>query len=394
MTTQILADLLAMQEDKQHLQATVSVSSLEVYQRLFASGLNRQTKADLAKHIPRFPASSSHLYNLDFLQEVVSHIYADTPLETADAQDFVREAFPFDINVLAGGNVTITTDMTIGPGASPYLIDADTLTIDGGSLTVISTALTIRANKLVITQSQQSQKPYHIGILGQIGQNGTPGQNGRPYDHPAQAGANASAPSSGICTGAHNGGGGSGGSTGAAGGAGGTGQDGRPNLPANITIAALDSSSAEFILYTKSGPGGNGGNGGTGGTGQTGGSGGHGCNSGCEGTHGGNGGNGGNGGTGGNGGNGGSGADGNPIIITFPSAAKDQLKVISDNAKAGEGGQKGLGGNGGNGGGGGGGGKHKSGGASGGQGNFGVDGKAGLAGQHDGAPGNVSYHFT
>ena len=389
-----LSEFLGKAKTKQQLEARVSVSSLDQYQRLFVGGLTTQTKAELAKHIPRFSADAPQNYNLDFLQEVVGHVYAGTPLKSAEAQAFTRQAFPVDVTVLTGGNVTISTDMTIGPGAAPYLINADTLTIDGGSLTVIATALTIKANKLIITQSQKSQKPYHIGIFGQTGESGTPGQDGRPYTNPAQAGSHASAPSPGICTGASNGGGGSAGSKGAAGEAGQNGKDGLANLPANISIAALDGGSAEVIISTQSGAGGDGGNGGTGGVGQTGGVGGQGCNSGCEGTDGGSGGNGGDGGPGGNGGNGGSGADGNPIVISFPAASKDQLRVISVTAKGGYGGQTGLGGKGGAGGGGGGGGIHKSNGKAGGEGNFGADGKAGLAGQHDGAPGNVTYHFT
>ena len=394
MKYQDILDIVGLNSHEKQITATVKITSVEDFRVLFSGGLTDTQRTNFAKHIPSTAGQENKIYNLDFLEQIVSHVYANTELRSAEAQKFVDEAFPIEIDVLTGENVTISSDMLIGPGARPYLINADTLTIDGGSLTVTSTALTIRANKLVFTQNQKSAKSYHIGILGQTGMNGSKGPDGMPYDSPAQAGSSASAPTPGICSGASNGDGGLAGSSGAEGGSGQNGKDGLANLPANISIAALDESAEGFVIFTQSGMGGDGGDGGTGGSGQIGGHGGQGCNSGCEGTDGGNGGAGGNGGVGGNGGNGGSGADGNPIVITFPTAGKGKLNVISMDAKPGTGGRKGVGGSGGRGGFAGSGGKHKSGGASGSQGKFGADGKAGPIGQHDGSPGNVTYHFT
>ena len=96
------------------------------------------------------------------------------------------------------------------------MINADTLTFSGGSITALTTTLTINANQLQIKTSNDkpSTNPYHVGILGTKGTDGSKGTDCVPYDSPAQDGRNSTPTSAGICTGSGSGGNGSNGNTG------------------------------------------------------------------------------------------------------------------------------------------------------------------------------------
>lgn len=377
------------------LKTLVEVSTPEQFQAIIACNSDEHIRKAYLESLslPELPKEYA-VYN-----EILGNLYGYRDKKTFSDEflAFIKKVFPVYIKVLIGKNVVIDKDMTIGPDALPYVINADTLTFSGGSITALTTTVTINANQLQIIPPgyKHSTKPYHIGILGVKGTDGYKGADGVPYSSPAHAGRNSSAPSPGICSGAASGGNGSNGELGTSGKKGGNGENGRPNGSCNLTIKSIDPDYASsFVIYTKSGSGGNGGIGGTGGQGQDGGAGGHGCESGCECTNGGNGGNGGVGGTGGDGGTGGNGVDGNPIIITFPGASKDLLKPTKDAAPFGTGGTPGNGGDGGNGGSGGKTRSNCSAGTKGGKGKFGTDGKRGTDGTVSGSPGNYIFKYT
>ena len=372
-------------------QTKRQVHSVEEYRNMFLSGISSEQREAFLRALP---GSESYRSDGDALQqEVIAHVYGGVPAKSRDALEFIENVFPVTAMTLEGHDIVISGDQIIGPNHAPYVITADTLTFNGGSLTIIATALTINVKKLLVTSTESSSKPYHIGILGQAGRKGSPGSAGRDYDHPASAGSNDTPSSPGCCFGS----GGRDGDAGGSGTVGGTGHDGTAGLrnqPASIVVDALDPNSSSLVIFTQSGAGGDGGDGGVGGAGQTGGAGGHGCDAGCEGTHGGDGAAGGAGGTGGVGGKGADGIDGNPITVTFPGASKALLQTPHEEAKPGVGGAGGGGGGGGVGGPGGRGGKHARNGSTGSQGKPGEIGKAGAAGTRAGAPGNFVFHFT
>ncbi len=393
----------------------ITIQTIDQFGEIFAAGISEELRKQFSDSLPK---SSSE----DVLRELADYVYGSCyvkeifpvkvkmrkPLSRL-AVEYINKVFPLKAKAVSEHNVVIDKDIVFGPSASPQIINADTLTFDGGSITAVTTSLSINANKLIIT-GKSSSNPYHVGVFGRKGSDGADGNPGKHYTSPAVAGHDSSAPTPGICTGASNGGKGDNGLKGFPGEDGKDGKDGQPNMPANISIAdmgdkskempvfcpscgtanvvILDTETANFVVSTYSGAGG------AGGIGQTGGNGGNGCRTGCEGTDGGQAGDGGDGGDGGNGGNGGNGASGNPITITFPIKDKNYLQTVSTTAPLGSGGDEGRAGVGGDGGTGGAGGKHKTNGSSGGQGKYGEKGKKGADGTRPGAPGNIVFHYT
>lgn len=332
------------------------------------------------------------------MHKIFEHVYnsKSSNNENSDALHFdanESRQFPLTMQKVSTSELVIDKEFVIGPHASPYLIDVDSLVFDGGSITVISTALNIKAKKVTIT-NKPSSKQYHIAILGQAGLKGRTGSKGSEYVSRARDGSNSYAPSPGICTSAGSAGVGSDGKNGGVGGVGGQGNKGIANWPATIEINSFSENSPTLEILLKSGVGGAGGDGGIGGAGQEGGHGGNGCYSGCEGTNGAFGGTGGNGGNGGNGGSGGSGANGNPVHISCPSVSRNLLSVTTESSEVGNVGNGGAGGAGGKGGSGGIGGKHSYNGQNG---SGGENGNSGIAGTNTGTPGSaprVIYNYT
>ena len=375
------------------LETIVKISNHNQYQAIFANNLNDSIKQAFPKALPTLTED----YGL--YKEIMINLYGDKREE--DFSDgflkYLKNVLPTHVNVITGKNVVINKNLVIGPGAFPYVINADTLTFAGGSINVITSTITITANILEIRSSitDESSNPYHISILGDKGADGTKGADGVPYHEPAASGSDAHVPSSGICTGASAGGNADDGFPGTVGKNGQNGENGKPNAPANISIKTINPDYASsFVIFTQSGAGGKGGIGGQGGKGQDGGNGGNGCSSGCECTDGGNGGKGGNGGQGGDGGTGGNGIDGNPIIISFPSSYKNLLKPIKKSASFGDGGDPGNGGEPGEGGKAGSTGSSCSNGATGSIGKYGAYGKKGSNGSESGSPGNFIFNYT
>lgn len=367
-------------EASKTVRSVATINSLDEFKELFAG----QIPDD---HRQAFDAGAAETDDGSHTIAIARSVYGTQKL-SADSRAFADMLFPVKVNAVSGTTVTITDDEVQGPSGPPWLINAQELVFDGGSVTAITTALTIRAD--VLTVVKPSAKPYTVAILGNDGAPGNPGPAGPPYNAPAQAGSNASAPTPGICTGASDGGKGGDGGPGNPGGNAQRGNDGAPNLPASITIKAVSpQNQGIFAVYTRSGAGGNGGAGGAGGRGQDGGRGGNGCDSGCEGTDGGNGGTAGKGGDGGIGGDGGNGVNGNSISLVFPSEAKQFLSKSSDVAPPGKGGAPGAAGKAGSPGGGGSGGKHKSDGQAGSGASDGKQGQPGNDSKKSGAPGNI-----
>lgn len=369
----------------------VTIESLERYKEIFGSDLSDEQRSEFSAQLDLLGKASEEPL-IPQLVRLLDHIHGTGELSSED-EAFAARIFPIAATVVSGDDVTISTDEVIGPSAPPYFINAGTLTFAGGSLTIMNTVCRITADHLVIQEG--GTKPYHVGIMGAPGATGTPpGSVGSSTPGQAQHGKNISPPSPGICTGASDGGKGDPGANGGTGGTGNPGGPGLPSMNANITITALDTPDALFVIATQSGAGGVGGIGGTGGAGQQGGDGGHGCHSACEGTDGGPGGPGGTGGTGGLGGTGGPGTSGLPIQVSFPLAAKAALTTIQNVAPPGGGGAGGPPGAPGAGGNGGSGGKHKSDGSTGSYGGSGSTGTQGNAGTQQGSPAQFSISYT
>jgi hypothetical protein len=372
-----------------HAVATksVNIASIEEFRELFGGRLDEGQRAEFTRNMPadvdpRIPG----------LRWLVEYVFGSRELTPGD-KEFAHALFPLKADMVSGDTVTINSDIVVGPGASPYVIDADTLIFDGGSLTVLSTALMIKVGDLRV--KAPGSRPYHIGIFGTKGATGDTGSDGAPYSGPAQAGSDSSAPTPGICTGAGKGGNGSDGGKGNDGGIGSNGRDGLASMPATITIAAVEpESETQLVISTASGDGGDGGVGGKGGTGQTGGNGGKGCDSGCEGTDGGNGGAAGMGGNGGPGGTGGNGTAGYPISVSFPKDQRGMLQTIVAAAPPGQGGTGGNGGAAGSPGAAGTGGKHSTNGQPGSSASAGNSGDTGSRGAQPGAPGTLDVKYT
>ncbi|MCL7928525.1 hypothetical protein [Halomonas llamarensis] len=368
------------------LEGTATIHSIEDFKELMSDGLtddHRQCFSGLSSG--EAPADDA------MIDALADYVYGTKDL-SPEAKSHAEKLFPVTVAVTSGESVTIESDQEYGPSGPPKLINAGTLTFDGGSITAVTTSLTISADKLKIVKS--GTKSYTVGVLGKQGADGDDCPPSPAYDKPAPRGKDASAPSPGICTGADNGGTGDPGKQGQGGDKGKDGEDGHTNLPASITIRSMDATSpSPFVIYTRSGGGGDGGKGGKGGPGQDGGKGGKGCDSGCEGTDGGDGGKGGNGGNGGNGGPGGNGVSGTQISVTFPRAQQSLLQTITDTAKPGEGGERGASGKAGVGGKGGEGGKHKTNGQHGQSGDHGDHGTPGTSGTKTGAAGNINVSY-
>jgi len=373
-------------ENGEIIDTTVHISDVATLRQLFGGSLTDEQRS-------QFTGGTASSDEHPQMSALIDHVFGSGELSD-ETRTYAGQVFPVQVRLMAGGTVTIDTDLTVGPLAQPYAIIADNLIFAGGSLTMLATSLTIQAGQVSV-KSGSAGKPYHLGILGVDGTQPQQASAGTAYTQPAAAGSNASAPTPGICTGASNGGNGTNGSKGNTGSNGQNGNAGSASYPASITISKFDpASTGVLVLQTQSGAGGTGGQGGDGGTGQDGGSGGSGCDSGCEGTDGGNGGNAGPGGDGGPGGNGTDGINGYPINISFPLASKNMLQTVSLAAPPGG---KGVGGNPGgpgNPGGGGSGGKHKSDGQAGSGSGKGQPGADGSAGTNTGAPGQIIPTFT
>lgn len=376
------------------ITSTITIDSIDEFRSIFGDALTDDHRRKFSNAVNALMTDSENPLSMHpSMVNMMSYVHGDHSYETLDMA-YANMLFPVMIQVVSAADVVINTDRVQGPNASPWVINAGTLTFDGGSVTAITTLLTIVADNLIIKRG--GGKPYHVGVLGADGVTGPAGLPGTAYSGPAKNGSNASAPTPGICTGASNGGNGDDGEKGNDGNIPvSPGKDGQANFPATITIKAFDSSNTSpFVLFTQSGAGGDGGIGGAGGTGQAGGNGGNGCDSGCEGTDGGNGGKGGDGGNGSNGGNGGNGVNGIPISVSFPVAYKNMLSPVSKPANPGIGGKGGQGGKAGDPGSGGSGGKHKSNGVSGGNGKAGNNGNPGLPGTRTGAAGDINISYT
>ncbi|MCB1307301.1 MAG: hypothetical protein KDK30_03930 [Leptospiraceae bacterium] len=387
---QLGQDVEALQRGET-ITSHVTFATIEEFKNFFGAGLTEEQRTAFSLSAPSDGDTGTGL-NHPRMRNLTHYVYGNRAL-TAEDTEYATQIFPVRVAVTSGNQIVINSDQVVGPAASPYSINAGTLVFSGGSLTVITTSLYIKADNLLTQHGGKEQ--YLVGILGQQGRTGDVGGNGEAYKNPAKNGSNASAPTPGICTGASDGGKGDDGKEGNQGGNGGKGDNGHSNLPASISIGAVDpASQIPFVVFTMSGPGGNGGNGGDGGQGQDGGDGGHGCDSGAEGTDGGNGGNAGKGGLGGNGGDGGDAVDGQGISITFPNASKSILQTLPQAAQPGQGGNPGKGGSPGSPGKGGSGGKHKSDGSEGSGASSGDDGKPGNASQKTGAPGQFVINYT
>ena len=366
------------------VQSQAVIQNLADFKALFASDLTDKHRSDFDAQAANSAARAAPGH----LHAVTQSVFGSREL-TAEEEAWSELMFPIAITATSGATVTISDDLVQGPGAPPWLINAQELVFDGGSVTAITTALTITADSVAVVQP--SSKPYTVGILGNKGATGEPGTSGEPYNAPAKAGSDVSAPSPGICTGASRGGTGQNGLPGNPGQPGQRGQDGQPNMPATILIKAVSpKNNGTFAIFTQSGPGGDGGTGGDGGPGQNGGRGGNGCDSGCEGTDGGDGGTGGKGGDGNVGGPGGNGVPGNTIHLSFPSTPPGVLATLSASAPYGKGGSGGKGGAAGQPGDGGSGGKHSTNGQRGTGTTNGAAGQKGSDGTQSGAPGNFS----
>lgn len=368
----------------------IEVKSIVEYRAIFGA-------AQTSEHRAAYTALRPEQTALDpEMQMLLDYVFGTQEL-TPELAELAEHMFPMTILATSASDLTISTDMVVGPGGQSYALNVGNLTFDGGSLTVNSTVSTIAADDLIITPepSHTSANPYHIGIIGNTGAQGTQGNPGPNYTSAANPGTNGTGAVWGTCTSNDDGGTGSTGAQGQPGYIGNNGANGSPSLNASITITTFDPSNINaFVIQTSSGAGGVGGTGGQGGTGQTGGTGGAGCNSGCEGSQGGRGGNGGTGGTGGTGGPGGSGVAGYPITINFPGSSKTMLTTLSYPAPAGAGGAGGPGGTGGAAGAGGAGGKHNDNGPAGGTGITGTQGTQGTTGTATGTAGNYSIVYT
>ncbi|PKR53573.1 hypothetical protein [Thalassospira marina] len=372
------------------VDTTILVTSLEEYRDLFAPDIPDEQRSKFSKSLQsKSFLAEKRYYNADQMFKLMDYIYGTHSL-TDDERSFSKHLFPVRVRVTAADNLEVTTDMSEGPAAAPWVVNAGTLTFNGGSLTAITTQFTLSADNLVVIRG--GTNTYHVGIMGAKGTVGTTGATGSSYSSAAAQGDNGGEASPGICTSSHVGGTGGTGGAGGTGATGGTGANGIANLPATITIRAWDPSNiSPFVVATMSGEGGQGGTGGTGGKGQNGGKGGKGCDSGCEGENGGNGGGGGAGGDGGAGGKGGNGTDGNDIFVYFPSQYATMYQPTSQSAAPGAGGTGGNGGEGGSGGAGGEGGKHHDNGVSGSPGRTGQPGISGDSGSSSGAPGTLNF---
>ncbi|WP_156429638.1 hypothetical protein [Burkholderia sp. TSV86] len=375
------------------ISSTVVINSIDDYRLLFGGETSEAARVDFSdalnalsepitiKEIPRAA-----------LTRLTDYVYGNGTLSAND-KALAESIFPIKINAVSAENIVISTDLTYGPSASPYMLNAGTLTFSGGAISLLNTVANITADRLVVKVG--GTKAYHVGILGSIGTTGATGAAGSSYSGPAANGKDKSAASPGICTGVGSGGDGDNGGDGGNGQPGGQGGNGLPSLSATISIKAFDSSSTSiFSVFTQSGTGGKGGTGGAGGMGQDGGRGGNGCDSGCEGTDGGRGGRGGKGGNGGPGGVGGNGAAGMPITVNFPGASRQSLVTNAQPAPAGQGGTGGMAGAGGKGGAGGSGGKHSVNGSAGSPGISGSAGPSGTPGVLAGAPGQFIINYS
>ena len=373
-------------KDGETISSTVVVNSIEDFRTLFGSDAGDAARADFSAAMNKqLEPVAIRMIPQAALTRLIDYVYGNGHLSHNDKL-LADSIFPIKITAVSAQETTIKDDLTYGPSASPYLLNAGTLTFDGGSISLLNTPGTVTADTLVVKEG--GKKPYHVGIFGGAGIDGDPGQKGPSYPNPAAPGADKNPASPGVCTGVGPGGTGKNGVSGGDGLPGRKGGDGLPSLPANIRINAFDSSNSTSYLavYTESGAGGQGGTGGAGGAGQAGGRGGNGCDSDCEGTDGGPGGNGGAGGKGGDGGPGGNGASGQPITISFPEVSKDSLTTSSKDLPGGQGGNGGAGGEGGARGNGGNGGKKSA------QGEAGNDGKPGEAGNDGEKNGNFVSH--
>ena len=279
--------------DNGFFHGMITINTLDDFRALFASGITNaqiEEQQSLSQTNPNF----NHIDDEEkILNDLIASVYADQNIELPLTQSFIENTFPIEVELLSANDVVISTDRVTGPNASPLLINADNLTFDGGSLTVITTVLTLSANNLIFKQSSTHQKINTISVFLVKKVKMVPLVPMAKISPPAQAGDTSNPPAPGFCAGAGNGKNGSAGNTGDNGRNGENGMEGDANLPANITINAVNDDLSQLVIFTQSGEGGAGGNGGNGGKGQQGGAGGHGCNSGCEGTDGGNGGNGG-----------------------------------------------------------------------------------------------------
>jgi hypothetical protein len=376
-------------EKGETIESLVTVATLDDYKQIFGGNLADQERYDFSKNLEDLQDGPEPM--IEPLRNLMDYVYGNRELTPEDVI-FAGKIFPIQVRAVSAADFPITTDIQVGPAAAPYVINAGTLTFNGGSLSVLNTVCQIAADNLVVQGG--GDRPYQVGIFGAPGAAGGTGAAGSTTPGPAPNGQDAGSGSPGVCTGRPNGGDGS---NGAAGGKGVAGQPGGPGLAslnAQIKIAALDPSGLQsFVVTTQSGQGGAGGTGGAGGAGQEAGNGGNGCSTGCEGTDGGNGGAGGAGGDGGPGGSGGPGTAGLPIQITFPLAAKAALVANSSLAPPGPGGAGGPGGEGGGGGSGGGSGKHRSNGSNGSAGAGGSQGATGAPGSQNGQAGQYSYSW-
>lgn len=385
-----LADRLGLDRDAlergETIRTTVKIASFEDFREIFGGSLTEaQRDAHSAAHKSRPTSPDSTLALLDELER---HVYGRHTL-SEQARDYAQTAFPISAKVMSATDLVISEDEILGPGGAPVVISCDTLTFSGGSIQAITTSLHITARELAVNDPGSTH--FHIGILGEKGENGPRGEDGAPYAEPAKTGKKGKTASPGVCK--SSGGDGDDGARGRNGTDGERGDDGRGSMSANVTIDKFAGPNP-FIVFTESGAGGDGGDGGNGGKGQDGGRGGKGCDSGCTGTNGGNGGKAGEGGDGLNGGDGGRAVDAwGDIYILFPKEATAMLQTNKSTVSPGKYGNAGKAGLPGEPGKGGSGGKHANKGKTGKENSPGMSGSRGEHGKGSGIPANYHIHY-
>lgn len=269
------------------------------------------------------------------IHKIYQYVFGGEDQLAPNDLDMLDKMFPIPVEATTQENKTIDKVWIIS--GIPQIHNYNTLTIKkGGYINVIDTEFNLQVDNINI----EGTAPTGNSIINILGRDGTNGQNGA-NGHDGYNGPNGA-----DDTIAHHGG------------LGGNGTDATNGTPGysgtghKKTIIEISTEiKGTLTIRTQSGNGGNGGNGGKGGNGGHGGHGGNVHVGLCEDRTGGNGGNGGFGGKGGDGGNGGNGGNSLnvPVIITVPSAFKNNVetkKVTPNGGQAGTGGSGGVHGNG------------------------------------------------
>lgn len=147
-------DVLGFKSSKHPVQVRAAVRSLKEYLDLMMPGHSDSHRTEFEKALPKNAPDQSEGDNAN--QELISHVYGGSDLQSALASSHLKNAFPSTADVFAGDDIVISKDIVIGPNHAPYAIHANTLTFDGGSLTIIAMALSKNVNKLMVTNKAGS----------------------------------------------------------------------------------------------------------------------------------------------------------------------------------------------------------------------------------------------